>query len=197
MLSRNSSGLKYAFRKNFIVDDVEINTVSRINGIKWPFGRIFYVLVPPINKGRRKKRNREMSVFYASPNTNRWKWNWPLKSSLATLKQCQISATTAVMREGSEIEQLWKLFRSILDYFCMGKKDYYNFWQLRGWWQFLTTKKDFVLATIKLMEQESSFAPSALIKPLSDSRRMRIKRGSDKDQGDGDIHEIGTKRSHT
>ena len=32
---------------------------------------------------------------------------------------------------------------------------------------------------------------------LSDSRRMRIKRGSDKDQGDGGIHEIGTKGSHT
>ena len=61
----------------------------------------------------------------------------------------------------------------------------------------MTTKKDFVLVTIKLMEQESSFAPSALIKPLSDSRRMRIKRGSDKDQGDGDIHEIGTMGSQT
>ena len=54
-----------------------------------------------------------------------------------------------------------------------------------------------ILATIKLMEEESSFEPSALLKPLSDSRRMRIKRGSDKDQGDGDIHEIGTNGSHT
>ena len=63
----------------------------------------------------------------------------------------------------------------------------------------MTNEMDFhnILATIKLREEDSSFAPSALIKPLSDSRRMRIKRGSDKDQGDGGIHEIGTKGSHT
>ena len=53
-----------------------------------------------------------------------------------------------------------------------------------------------ILATIELKEEDSSFAPSSLIKPLSDSRRMRIKRGSDKDQGDGGIHVKGTKRSH-